>query len=139
MTIVQTTDLLDEITDWLADGKSLRAYCRQQGTPDRRTILRWMDEDAEFAAKCARARDIGTDLRFEAMDEEIEAEEDIQRAKLLFERRKWQLSKLLPKKYGDKIQQELTGPDGGAIAFKNMDDDQLEAEIKRRIAASGLA
>ena len=32
--------------------------------------------------------------------------------------RKWLLSKLAPKKYGDKVQTELTGADGGAIESK---------------------
>ena len=32
--------------------------------------------------------------------------------------RKWLLSKRAPKKYGDKIQTELTGADGGAIESK---------------------
>jgi acyl-CoA thioesterase FadM len=36
----------------------------------------------------------------------------IARAKLQVDTRKWIMSKMAPKKYGEKIQQELTGPDG---------------------------
>ena len=41
--------------------------------------------------------------------------EAIQRSKLKVDTRKWVMSKLAPKKYGDKIQQEIVGANGGAI------------------------
>lgn len=45
--------------------------------------------------------------------------------------RKWVLSKMLPKVYGDKITQEHTGAGGGpitlaAVDLKNLSDDELE-------------
>lgn len=44
--------------------------------------------------------------------------------------RKWMLSKMLPKVYGDKVTQEHTGAGGGPIAIagldlKNLNDDEL--------------
>ena len=41
--------------------------------------------------------------------------EAIQRSKLRVDTRKWAMSKLAPKKYGDKITQEVTGANGEAI------------------------
>lgn len=41
------------------------------------------------------------------------------------ETRKWMLSKMLPKVYGDKIVQEHTGADGGPIAIAAVDLKQL--------------
>jgi hypothetical protein len=38
------------------------------------------------------------------------------RDRLRVDARKWVAAKLLPKKYGDRIQQEVSGPDGGPIA-----------------------
>ena len=38
-------------------------------------------------------------------------------AKLRVDTRKWALSKMCPKKYGDKIQQEVSGPDGGPVTM----------------------
>jgi hypothetical protein len=38
------------------------------------------------------------------------------RDRLRVDSRKWVASKLLPKKYGDKLQQEVSGPDGGALS-----------------------
>lgn len=54
----------------------------------------------------------------------------VQHARLRVESRKWLLSKLAPKKYGEKIVQEHTGVDGGPIAMasvnlKSMSDIEL--------------
>ena len=55
--------------------------------------------------------------------------------------RKWMLSKMLPKVYGDKITQEHTGSNGGPIALaavdlKNLSDDELE-NMSRLLAKAG--
>jgi hypothetical protein len=41
----------------------------------------------------------------------------VQRNRLRVDARKWLLSKLAPKKYGDKVTQEHTGPNGGPAQF----------------------
>ena len=60
------------------------------------------------------------------------ANEDIQRARLQIDTRKWVAGKLRPKKYGDLLKHELTGANGGAIAMQavsigSLDYDQREA------------
>ena len=55
--------------------------------------------------------------------------------------RKWMLSKMLPKVYGDKLMQEHTGAGGGPIALaavdlKNLSDDEL-ANMNRLLAKAG--
>lgn len=58
--------------------------------------------------------------------------------------RKWMLSKMLPKIYGDKVTQEHTGADGGPIAIaavdlKNLSDEELENmnRLMMKASASG--
>ena len=34
-------DYADEICEWIANGKTLRAYCGQKGKPNWVTIYRW--------------------------------------------------------------------------------------------------
>lgn len=53
--------------------------------------------------------------------------------RLQVDTRKWMLSKMLPKIYGDKVTKEHTGPDGGPIQttvatldLKGLSDDELE-------------
>ena len=58
--------------------------------------------------------------------------------------RKWILSKMLPKIYGDKVTQEHTGAGGGPIALtavdlKNLSDDELENMSKLLAKVSGKA
>lgn len=50
--------------------------------------------------------------------------------RLQIDTRKWMLSKMLPKIYGDKVTQELTGSGGGpitmaAVDLKNLSDNEL--------------
>lgn len=55
----------------------------------------------------------------------------IAHTRLQIDTRKWVLAKMLPKIYGDKVQQEHTGKDGGpiqmaAVDFKNLSDEELD-------------
>lgn len=51
-----------EVCAWIAEGKTLRDFCRQPGKPCRATIDAWRQQDDEFASRVARARDIGYDM-----------------------------------------------------------------------------
>jgi len=56
--------------------------------------------------------------------------------------RKWMLSKMLPKVYGDKVTTEHTGADGGpitlaAIDLKNLSDEELERMQQLMMKAGG--
>jgi hypothetical protein len=44
----------------------------------------------------------------------------VARNRLRVDARKWVAAKLLPKKYGDKVQQEVSGPDGGPIEVQTV-------------------
>jgi hypothetical protein len=107
--------LADKLCERLASGESMRRICSSKGMPNRQTVVRWMDADETFAARCARARDIGLDERADALSEEIDSEPDVQRARLKLDYGKWYLSKLAPKKYGDKLELGGTGPNGEHI------------------------
>lgn len=117
-------DIMGKVIERLADGESLRLICRSDGMPNRSTIMRWLDDSPEFATKYARAKDIGFDERAEKMSDDIDAEDDVQRAKLKFEYGRWYLSKLAPKKYGERL--ALAGDDGAPLNITvNMDDAAL--------------
>lgn len=56
--------------------------------------------------------------------------------------RKWMLSKMLPKVYGDKVTNEHTGAEGGPIAIaavdlKNLSDEELENMNRLMLKAAG--
>lgn len=106
----------------IADGKSLREICRAPDHPPKWTILTWLNADADLAAQYARAKSEGlealadeiTDIADNASNDWMERSygdqaawvangEAVRRSHLRIDSRKWILSKLVPKKYGDKL------------------------------------
>ena len=133
---VYQQDIADQICRRIASGESLSSICKEDKMPAKSTVIEWVLDDREgFAEQYATARrlqaelladeivDIADDstndymLRQSKSGEEHESvnPEAIGRARLRVDTRKWYLSKVLPKVYGDKITSELSGPDGGAI------------------------
>jgi hypothetical protein len=132
---IYTEELALKVCEEIAStSKSLRTICAQEGMPSVRTVLYWLRDKEEFLRQYTRAKEEQADLLVEEMidisddgsndlmtitkgDEsyEVENKEVVNRSKLRVETRKWIASKLKPKKYGDKVQNELTGKDGGPI------------------------
>ena len=113
-------ELADEICERLAAGRSLLAICRDDDDmPDRSTVLRWQSARPDFAAKCVRAREFLADYEHDDM---VEIERDVRSgaldphaAKVILSSKQWRAAKLAPKKYGDKLEQTVQGPDGGPL------------------------
>ena len=114
------------ICEQIADGIPLREICRQSGMPAWRTVYDWVGADEAFAAAIARAREMGHEAIAEETVEMVDAEPErgpdgkvdpgwVAHTKLRVEHRLKLLAKWNPKKYGDKIQAEHTGANGGAI------------------------
>ena len=111
--------------------------------PATRTVSDWTADDPDFAAAYARARSEG----YDAMAAECKAiaddgtrdytkdgrinKEHVQRSKLRIETRLRLLRCWDPKRYGDKIIQEHTGPEGkpllpvAALKLHNLTDEEL--------------
>lgn len=132
-------DKLADILRRLSMGESLLQICADQADfdyPAAPTVRLWVLNDTPpgFAAHYARARElqyeawsdqiieaadrplIGTKTKtnFDGSTETTEGD-NVDRAKLKVDARKWILSKLAPKKYGDRVQTEITGADGGPL------------------------
>jgi hypothetical protein len=106
-----TPELGDTICDRLADGESLRAICDEDGMPDRRTVLRWLADNVDFAAKYARAREFQADVMDEKILEVANActPETAQADRVKIGAYQWRAAKLAPKKYSDKQHVEHSG------------------------------
>ena len=91
------------ICEQLSLGKSLRAICDAADMPNRGTVLEWMKDDEELAKQHAFARQLQADFYADAIIEIADNATDPNRARLQIDTRKWLASKLLPKRYGDKI------------------------------------
>lgn len=118
-----TQDLADEICSRLMSGVSLREVCRANDMPARWLVHEWLAKHEAFADQYARACEIRADEIFDEifdiadnsendwMDrkypdghaETVENGEAIRRSQMRIDARKWALSKMQPKKYGDKL------------------------------------
>jgi hypothetical protein len=100
-------------------GRSLRQICREEEMPSLTTVIRWLDEDesGELRAQYARAREALADAWFDEMrDVAFDDADDPNNKRVKLDMLKWTVSKLAPKRYGDKVEHQHggTGP-GGAI------------------------
>ena len=113
---IYSEELAARICERLAAGESLRKICADDDMPDRSTVRAWALDNPTFSAQYARAREIGwTDIAEDLLDIADDKLGDPQRDRLRVDTRKWLLSKMLPKVYGDKQQHEVSGPDGGPL------------------------
>lgn len=136
-------DIAAKLCDRIAAGESLRKICTDTNMPSMATVMRWLGkpENAAFREQYACARDAQADKLVEEMleiaDEEctmVRADKHgsrdddgdgntevvfdataVARNKLRVDARKWVASKMAPKKYGDKVTQEVVGAGGGPI------------------------
>jgi hypothetical protein len=114
-----SVELADSICDKLSDGCSLRSICLAEDMPSKTTVFKWLRTHKEFADQYARAKEESADAMADEMldiaddgdgDMTEDAQgnmkvnnENVQRARLRIDTRKWIASKLKPKKYGEKL------------------------------------
>lgn len=128
----QIETIFNTICESIEEGNSLRSILKSEDMPSSRTFFKWLQEDEQKVKQYARATEIRADLEFDYMleiaddgtndftkkiiqGEEVEVlnSEHIQRSRLRIDTRKWILSKMNPKKYGDKI--ELDNKHSGEV------------------------
>ena len=120
-----TVEIALEICTRLADGESLNSMCKDEHLPSNATVRSWALDNVEgFSTQYTRARELGYSLLAEEMmaiadtpvigskttskATGIETTEGdmIEHRRLQVDTRKWMLSKMLPKIYGDKLSLE---------------------------------
>jgi hypothetical protein len=135
-------EIADKICERIACGESARSICRDDEMPALSTLFRWLSRNKEFSEQYARAKEEQAD----ALEDELLNIADevgqplivdgaavmvdgkpmmvvdnaaVQHAKLRVDARKWVASKLKPKKFGDRITAEHSGPGGAAIPVQH--------------------
>lgn len=127
-----TKKLGDKICAEIAEGKSLRTVCASPSMPAKATVFRWLrlpdyqdfrdqyaraceDRANAFAEELLDIADDATNDYMEVIDKDgivvgykVNGEA-ILRSKLRSDNRKWLMAKMLPKKYGEKL--DLTNSD----------------------------
>lgn len=128
---VFTEEIANTICGRISSGESLRQICKSDELPNASTVYAWLlDSDKKtFQDNYARARAAQAENLFEELleiaddstndymkkiignDVEIEVlnHENINRSRLRVDTRKWYISKVLPKKFGDKLDLTTAG------------------------------
>jgi hypothetical protein len=121
---VYTAEIAERILGELMDGRSLTDVCRDAGMPAERTVRNWVaDNYQDFAPRYGRAREVGFHviadqilaIADDASDDCMERRKEngdiettlnpvnVTRSRLRCDMRRWLLSKVLPRNYGDRL------------------------------------
>lgn len=126
----RTPEVIERIISGLSAGTPLTVICKPDDMPDPANVWRWAKQDEELSQAIAHARQLGFDRIAEEGLEIIDQEPEITTSenggsrrdgafvawqKLRFEGRLKLLAKWDPKRYGERIASEISGPDGGPV------------------------
>jgi len=120
---IYSDELATKICGLVAEGYSLRQIGDLPQMPHKRTVKRWLSEKPSFQERYASAKEgmaehfaeemleIADDGSNDWIERELESghvvkvpdHEHIARSRLRVDTRKWLMSKLMPKKYGEKL------------------------------------
>jgi hypothetical protein len=125
-----TPEIAAQIVARLADGEPLRQICRTEGFPAWQTVYDWMARDEALSRAIAHARDVGTDAIAEQIVDVAFGRDgstgDVVRDKLVVDALLKLLAKWNPKKYGERIQQDMN---------INESVESTLSDARRRLAA----
>lgn len=114
---IYTEELAEEFCSLIAQGKSVNSICRDyEDMPVSSTIFAWLAKNKEFSEKYDKATEARTaahhEMLLEMGDEALEdskivdpksSNAVVQAHKLRADNFKWAMSKMKPKKYGDRL------------------------------------
>lgn len=123
--------IFEGIISDIEEGSPIRTILAKDGMPSNKVFYKWIDEDEEKRKRYARACEERADKLFEDIltivdDQEGDVYYDkdgnectnhnvIQRSRLRMEARKWMVSKMNPKKYGESSLLKLGDNEGNEL------------------------
>lgn len=129
---------IDALCAMIVDGTTLTDAARKLEVSIG-TLISWIEGDIERSARAREARVQSARIWDEKATQEIEAATDqfqLSKAKELAHHYRWRAAKIAPRDYGDKVQTELTGKDGGPVETVTSTRPQLTKE--EWLAAHGV-
>ena len=126
---VEKQQKITKVLSGMRNGLSLR-QSSENANVKAQTFLSWVDQDKDLSEQYARARSdmidkIADDIMTIADEDLIPTGEGkvdsamVQKQRLRVDTRKWLLSKMAPKKYGDKL--ELSGDEQAPVSIQRIE------------------
>jgi hypothetical protein len=82
------------------------------------TVYRHEREDEQFREQYERAREDAADTFADEITDIADTDDDVNRAKVRIDARKWVASRMKPKRWGDRQKHEVSGEGGGPLVIK---------------------
>ncbi len=105
-----TSDIADKICLCIAEGRSMRSICADDGMPAESTVYYWLSQYHDFVGKLKAARLLSADADFDHVqriaEQVLAGDLDPRAARTAIYAYKWTASKKDPRKYGDHIKLE---------------------------------
>jgi hypothetical protein len=113
--------IMETICERVAVGDSLNQICKETGFPSEASVRQWITLDREgCASKYARAREQQmewwADDLIRIADSAMNDYESVNAVRVAVDARKWAMSKLAPKRFGDRIEH------AGGVTIRHEDD-----------------
>jgi hypothetical protein len=150
----RTPEVVQKVIEGLSKGIPLTIICQPDDMPCDDTIRIWAEDDEELSRDIARARIAGhdqiamdalriADTPMEGIVEktgkdgvEVTRADMLGHRKLQVETRLKLLAKWDPKRYGEKIAQEISGPDGGPVQTESKRTSEEQDAFAEKLARS---
>ncbi len=132
-------EVIDGVLAGMRDGLTCYKACEKMGITQS-AFLRWVDIDPALRELYTRAREdlverIANEI-LEISDKDVEISGDgkkdwaaIQKHKLQVDTRKWLLSKLAPKRYGEKL--EISGDENSPLKIEKIERVLIDASARK--------
>lgn len=130
--------------EMIAESKSLRSACEELGL-DAPSTVRFIDADERLGQQYAHARAVRGDGYGEKVavvaQQVLEGKVQPDVGRVAMDGFKWTAARMTPKRWGDKVAHEHSGPDGAPIQhvdLSRLSDEQLE-QMKGLLTVAGGA
>lgn len=137
-------EIADQILEHIEDGGTIESACKLDGMPSQSTLRRWRKGEGQgvaedFAERFEQALRIRLegfidDLLQIPRDIDTDSPGELQRARLECENRRWLLSKMLRKQFGDRTAVDVGGQDDNPLVASPETRAKFEAMSPEMIA-----
>jgi hypothetical protein len=142
----QKDNIFEIVFTEIINGRAVRNILKDEGMPPAVTFFDWLSKDEEKSKQYARAIELRAELKFESIEqdylEEPQRDPDtgridtgwVQLQRLKIDAKKWELSKMHAKKFGDKVDvttqgEKINQPQAIQIEIVKADEAKGNASI----------